>query len=60
MFDTINAIVMRAYLAAKRDEGQTFVEYALIAAFVGIALILSLTAFSGQITTALDNIGSKL
>ncbi|MGZ4333116.1 MAG: Flp family type IVb pilin [Gaiellaceae bacterium] len=60
MFDTINAIVTRAYLAAKRDEGQTFVEYSLIAAFVGLALIVGLGIFATDVTNALKDIGTKL
>ena len=60
MFDKLNALVARAYLASKREEGQTFVEYALIAVFVGLALITFLGAFTGQIHDALDKIGKAL
>jgi Flp pilus assembly pilin Flp len=58
--DALNSIFIRAWVALKREEGQTFVEYSLIAAFVGIALILGLTAFKGQISSALSSIGSQL
>jgi len=58
--DALTSIVTRAYLATKREEGQTFVEYALIAAFVGLALIAGLGVFSGQIADALKSIGTQL
>jgi Flp pilus assembly pilin Flp len=60
MFDRFNDFVARAYLASKREDGQTFVEYALIAAFVALLLIGTLTAFSTSITTELNKIGSSL
>ena len=60
MSDLINTLFVRAYLAAKREEGQTFVEYAMIAALIGVALTVALGLFAtgigtklGQITTAL-------
>ncbi len=58
--DALNRTIVRLYLAVRREEGQTFVEYALIAAFVGIALIVGLGAFSKQIADALKNIGNQL
>jgi Flp pilus assembly pilin Flp len=58
--DLLNTVATRLYLAAKREEGQTFVEYTLIAALVGIGLILGLGAFKGDIASALNTIGGDL
>ena len=51
--DAINGAILRLYTAAKREDGQTFVEYSLIGVLVAVALVLILGAFTGQITTAL-------
>jgi Flp pilus assembly pilin Flp len=58
--DALNRSVVRLYLAMRREEGQTFVEYSLIAAVVGLGLIVGLGAFKDQIATALNTIGGKL
>ncbi len=58
--DAINGAILRLYTAAKREDGQTFVEYSLIGVLVAVALVLILGAFTGQITTALQNIGNAL
>jgi Flp pilus assembly pilin Flp len=44
----------------KREEGQTFVEYALILATIGIAVTLALTFLKGRITSIFSFIGDKL
>jgi Flp pilus assembly pilin Flp len=44
----------------KREEGQTFVEYALILAFIAVFVIASLTFLRGKITSIFSFIGSKL
>jgi Flp pilus assembly pilin Flp len=60
VIDAINRVVISAMLAAKREEGQTFVEYALIGVLVAVALALSLTTFKGTIDAALVKISGKL
>jgi Flp pilus assembly pilin Flp len=44
----------------KRDEGQTFVEYALILAFIAILVIGALTFLQGKISGIFSTIGSAL
>jgi len=58
--DLLNTVAGRMYLASKREDGQTFVEYTLIAALVGIGLIVGLGAFKGDISGALNSIGNQL
>ncbi len=42
------------------NQGQGYVEYILIIAFVGLAVIGALKVFSGQISDALNTIGTGL
>jgi Flp pilus assembly pilin Flp len=58
--DAINGAILRLYTAAKREDGQTFVEYSLIGVLVAVALVLALVIFEGKIVTALTNIGNVL
>jgi Flp pilus assembly pilin Flp len=58
--DAINGAILRLYTAAKREDGQTFVEYSLIGVLVAVALVLTLGIFEGKIVTALTNIGNAL
>ena len=58
--DALTSIFVRAYLAAKREEGQTFVEYSLIGVVVAVALAAILLTFEGSIAKALNDIGAKL
>ena len=44
----------------KREEGQTFVEYALILAFIAVFVIASLTFLRGKIDSIYSFIGNKL
>lgn len=44
----------------RREEGQTLVEYALIAVLVAVALTTALTTFKGAISGALTTIGGAL
>ncbi len=60
MQDIFNGLVVRAYLASKREEGQTFVEYAMIAALIGVALVASLTAFKVGLGNKLVDITNAL
>jgi Flp pilus assembly pilin Flp len=67
MFDRFNAWVGSLYVRShdlnlKRDEGQTFVEYALVLTLVAVAVV-ALAAWGGLVTAikdALDNVASKL
>jgi Flp pilus assembly pilin Flp len=47
-------------LTLKREEGQTFVEYALILALISVALAASLTVLKDKIAAIFDRIGSDL
>ena len=58
--DLLSTVATRLYLATKREDGQTFVEYTLIAALVGIGLIVGLGVFKGDISGALNSIGGDL
>jgi Flp pilus assembly pilin Flp len=58
--DAINGAILRLYTAAKREDGQTFVEYSLIGVLVAVALVLTLVSFEGKIVSALTNIGNAL
>jgi Flp pilus assembly pilin Flp len=60
ILDSINRVFISAMLAAKREEGQTFVEYALIGVLVAVALVAGLGIFKDAIGTALTNIGNAL
>jgi Flp pilus assembly pilin Flp len=60
ILDSINRVFVSAMLAAKREDGQTFVEYALIGFIVAIAVAGFLGVFNGQISDALTKIGAKL
>ncbi len=44
----------------KREEGQTFVEYAMILALIGVALTLTLTFLRDQIANAYTDIANKI
>jgi Flp pilus assembly pilin Flp len=43
-----------------REEGQTFVEYAMILALIGVALVAALTFLHDQIATAYTNIANAI
>jgi Flp pilus assembly pilin Flp len=58
--DAINRAFIRAYVAVKREEGQTFVEYSLIGVLVAVLLVVALGTFKDAIVTALGNIGKAL
>ncbi len=44
----------------EREEGQTFVEYALILAFIGVVVIGALTFLQGDISALFSKVGSDL
>jgi Flp pilus assembly pilin Flp len=60
ILDSINRVFVSAMLAAKREDGQTFVEYALIGLLVAVALVVGLGTFKDAIGSALTTIGGKL
>lgn len=45
---------------AKREEGQTMAEYAIILGVIAAAVIIAIAALSGGITNALDRITELL
>jgi Flp pilus assembly pilin Flp len=47
-------------LVAREERGQTMAEYAVVLAVITVAVVAALLAFSGQITTAINNVGAKL
>jgi Flp pilus assembly pilin Flp len=44
----------------KREEGQTFVEYAMILALIGVVLVTALTFLRGKIEGAYTSIGNAI
>jgi len=44
----------------RRQEGQTFVEYAMILALIGVALTVALTFLKSQIANAYTDIANKI
>jgi Flp pilus assembly pilin Flp len=58
--DAINGAILRLYTAAKREDGQTFVEYSLIGVLVAVLLVAALGTFRGAIVGALNSIGGAL
>jgi Flp pilus assembly pilin Flp len=45
---------------AKREEGQTMAEYAVVLAVITVAIVAALTALSGNISDALGAVGDRL
>ena len=54
----INDALLRVMTWARRDEGQTLVEYALIIALVSVALVVALIALKGNIAGVFQDIGA--
>ena len=46
--------------AARRDEGQTLVEYALILVLIAIVVIVVLTTLGGTISSVFGNVSDQL
>jgi pilus assembly protein Flp/PilA len=42
------------------ESGQDLIEYALVAALVGLGAVAAMNTLSGKITTAFTNIGTSL
>lgn len=58
--DVINNLFTRMLVAYKDEDGQTFVEYGLIAVLVGLGLTVALTAFAGDLSTMFGNLATAL
>jgi Flp pilus assembly pilin Flp len=58
--DALNSIFGRLYLAVRREEGQTFVEYTMIGVVIAVGLATVLLALHGQLNTQLGNIESAI
>jgi Flp pilus assembly pilin Flp len=58
--DALNSIFGRLYLAMRREEGQTFVEYTMIGVVIAVGLAGVLLALHGQLSTQLGNIESAI
>jgi len=44
----------------EREKGQTMAEYAVVLAVITVAVVAALATFSGQITTAISSVGSRI
>ena len=56
----INAVLVRAYLALKREEGQAMAEYGIILALIAAVVIVLLVTLGGQIKSALQSVVDAL
>jgi Flp pilus assembly pilin Flp len=53
--------LMQAFVALRSDKrAVTIIEYALIAALIGVALVASLSSLKSNISSSLSTIGTKL
>jgi Flp pilus assembly pilin Flp len=60
MIELANRATIALWMRLRREEGQTFVEYAVLTAVVAIGIVAALGLFRGQIVTALTNIGNAI
>jgi Flp pilus assembly pilin Flp len=60
MIDLVNRVYLLAALRLRRDEGQTFVEYALIGVLVAVVVAGFMAAFTDAISGALTAIEGAL
>ncbi len=58
--DALNSIFVRALVAVKREDGQTFVEYSMIGALVALLLVTVLGTLHTQIFNALSAISTAI
>jgi pilus assembly protein Flp/PilA len=56
----LNEALLRVMTWARRDEGQTLVEYALIIALISIAAIAVMVLLGGKISSTFTNITGHL
>ena len=57
---TISSLKTKMAAFTTDESGATIIEYALLAALIGVALVLGLGTLKGKIDGSLTNIGSKL
>jgi pilus assembly protein Flp/PilA len=57
-WETTNMTIFSRFL--KDESGATAIEYGLIAALVGVALITALTAMEDDLSALFESIGNKL
>lgn len=60
MVEFINRASIAVWMRLRRDEGQTFVEYAVITAVVALGAIAGLTVFKDDLATAFSDIANAL
>ena len=63
MFELITQLVVRAQntvAAAREEEGQTLVEYALILALVSIGTIATLLLVTGKLNTVFNQVANAI
>jgi len=60
MAELTNRLYIVLWTRLRREEGQTFVEYAVLTAVVAVGIVTALALFRGQIVTALQNIGDAI
>jgi Flp pilus assembly pilin Flp len=54
------ALAVAGLPTIRREEGQTFVEYAMILALIGVALVGALTFLHDQIATVYSNVANAI
>jgi Flp pilus assembly pilin Flp len=54
--DALNRVAVRLYLAMRREEGQTFVEYGMIGVVIAVGLAVTLGLLHTQLDNALNDI----
>ena len=60
MSDRLNSLITRAYLATRKQDGQTMTEYALILGIIAAATLTIIGVMSGQITNKFQSICTQL
>jgi pilus assembly protein Flp/PilA len=57
---TIDAIICRATLATRREEGQGMIEYGLLVALISIVAIATITLIGGGLTNNFQSVLNAL
>ena len=60
MVDLLNRVYLAGWTRLRREDGQTFVEYALIGALIAVALVTVLGTLSGGISSEITKIADAL
>jgi Flp pilus assembly pilin Flp len=59
--DRVKIRLLKTFLPTlKYSAGQGFVEYVMIIALVALGLVIALSAFQGQLSTALSTVGGSV